>query len=490
MAFGSFKPRFPSTSFLSFFPIGSSCLNPIFHSHSVARVGFSTQSYRPVKDTTLPPLPPWFLQVPNPHRTMFIINLPQLFVFDQLLLEEALYRILPEIISSVHPSSSIPPLLLLNTHPQKNPTSDDYISARLSSSYCTSSCCTTATLSAPTPATSSPTTPPASPPPCIVLGISGKPSSLVNLEKCQNDALPLIKRFSGGGTVYIDSNVMLSSFILPPHGFTKTPPFPVSVIRWSAGLYREYVFNTPAFGVSENDYIFSHGNGDCSWQVGSRRLAKSHANFTDVEHIEASSASSTLPQLSSYPFWKVGGNAQSFSKHALLHHTSFLWNVDYEALSRYLQLPSRRPAYRGSRSHREFVIPIYPHLYERIGEDCQSSSEQHHHPKEPGLHEAPAARKHFSSVQPCFTQPPYNASSSVSIDFLRERISRGVMSYARDNRFECAVVDASANWDWFQSLVSHFRLSRDQLRSTRFVDGQGHALPDETYSDFSSLPLK
>ncbi|KAL3894949.1 MAG: hypothetical protein SGPRY_013660, partial [Prymnesium sp.] len=48
----------------------------------------------------------------------------------------------------------------------------------------------------------------------IVLGISGKPSELVHTQRAAAEGVPLIKRFSGGGTVIVDTNTLFVSFIM------------------------------------------------------------------------------------------------------------------------------------------------------------------------------------------------------------------------------------------------------------------------------------
>jgi lipoate-protein ligase A len=52
---------------------------------------------------------------------------------------------------------------------------------------------------------------------------------------------------------------------------------------------------------------------------------------------------------------KVSGNAQRRGRHTLLHHGTLLYDFDPDLAVRYLQEPRRRPAYRGGRSHREFI---------------------------------------------------------------------------------------------------------------------------------------
>ena len=54
---------------------------------------------------------------------------------------------------------------------------------------------------------------------------------------------------------------------------------------------------------------------------------------------------------------KVGGNAQSIVSGGFLHHTSFLWDWEDTNMD-YLTLPSKRPEYRGERTHDEFLVRL------------------------------------------------------------------------------------------------------------------------------------
>lgn len=146
-------------------------------------------------------------------------------------------------------------------------------------------------------------------PPAIVMGISGKPERLVHLERLKEDNIPLIKRFSGGGTVYIDPNTVFATFICDANTLSVLAQ-PKPILDWSATIYRP-LFN--GFEVRENDYVFGEK--------------------------------------------KFGGNAQYIQKNRWLHHTSFLWDYDPEKMN-YLKLPERRPQYRGERSHEAFLCSL------------------------------------------------------------------------------------------------------------------------------------
>ena len=55
---------------------------------------------------------------------------------------------------------------------------------------------------------------PADPPTSVVMGISGKPRELMDIPRCQELGVPVIRRFTGGGTVVITDEVYLVSFIM------------------------------------------------------------------------------------------------------------------------------------------------------------------------------------------------------------------------------------------------------------------------------------
>ena len=127
----------------------------------------------------------------------------------------------------------------------------------------------------------------------------------------RQDNIPVIRRFSGGGTVIVDENTLFISFL-----FSKTAldvaPFPEPLLRWSANLYQKS-WQIPDFHLKENDYA-----------IGLK---------------------------------KCGGNAQYIRKDRWLHHTSFLWDYQ-EANMDYLQLPSKQPQYRLNRTHGAFLCRL------------------------------------------------------------------------------------------------------------------------------------
>ncbi len=148
-------------------------------------------------------------------------------------------------------------------------------------------------------------------PPAIVMGISAKKEELIAADKVLNDPIPLIRRFSGGGTVVVDENTLFVTFICEKtlHDF---PPYPEPIMRWAEALYKA-AFPKQGLFLRENDFV-----------IGEK---------------------------------KIGGNAQYIKKHKWLHHTSFLWDYDEKKMD-YLLHPKKTPPYRQGRTHADFLCRL------------------------------------------------------------------------------------------------------------------------------------
>jgi lipoate-protein ligase A len=151
--------------------------------------------------------------------------------------------------------------------------------------------------------------------PAIVMGISGKPEQLIHQAHLSANPIPVIKRFSGGGTVVVDENTLFITFI-----FTKTshnfPSYPEPIMRWTEEIYKD-TFGLSEFALKENDYV-----------IGER---------------------------------KCGGNAQYIKKYRWLHHTSFLFHFDPNRMD-YLLHPPKTPTYRAGRKHTDFLCTLSEHF--------------------------------------------------------------------------------------------------------------------------------
>lgn len=147
-------------------------------------------------------------------------------------------------------------------------------------------------------------------PEAVVLGISRIPEKDLYLEHLRQDNIPIIRRYSGGGTVFLDADSLMVSWII-----NSPSPLPASkdLMQWTGDLYAP-IF-PPGFATTENDYTF---------------FGK-----------------------------KIGGNAQYIQKHRWVHHTTFLWDMNPQKLARYLPIPQIQPSYRKNRPHNEFLRTIH-----------------------------------------------------------------------------------------------------------------------------------
>ncbi|KAK9080442.1 hypothetical protein SSX86_000200 [Deinandra increscens subsp. villosa] len=153
--------------------------------------------------------------------------------------------------------------------------------------------------------------------PSIVMGVSGKPAGLVEIRPVLEDKIPVIRRFTGGGTVIVDHGTIFVSFICNKNDVADVQPYPRPIMSWSGLLYSQVFQGIADFRLRENDYV-----------IGLR---------------------------------KFGGNAQSITKNRWIHHTSFLWDYETRNMS-YLKIPERAPDYRLGRDHLDFICPMKDYL--------------------------------------------------------------------------------------------------------------------------------
>lgn len=156
-------------------------------------------------------------------------------------------------------------------------------------------------------------------PRAIVMGISGNPLEHLHLDLVRRDNIPVIRRFSGGGTVIVDPHTLFISFLFDTPSLPFNP-FPEPILRWSTSLYQQ-AWQIPGFTSLENDYVIHNR--------------------------------------------KCGGNAQYIRKNRWLHHTSFLWDYDPANMA-YLTLPPRRPTYRADRPHTSFLTRLRDHTPDNL----------------------------------------------------------------------------------------------------------------------------
>ncbi|KAK9087234.1 hypothetical protein Syun_029628 [Stephania yunnanensis] len=243
--------------------------------------------------------------------------------------------------------------------------------------------------------------------PTVVMGMAGKPSELLELQDVIGDQIPVVRRFTGGGTVIVDSGTVFATFICNKDDVHGVQPYPRPIMHWTSLLYKQVFQGIADFHLRENGvkncfqkqlfrtgvscslkfyktifwrFVFIHNLATPSpAQVEPLGVIVAITLACDdpgpllwvsrvLRRLVRGSMGGTRPTLpaerENYVFGnhKFGGNAQSITKYRWVHHTSFLW--DYEAKNMaYLKLPTRAP---------DILNKMPPHLFLILGIDVDT----------------------------------------------------------------------------------------------------------------------
>ena len=69
--------------------------------------------------------------------------------------------------------------------------------------------------------------------PTVVVGLGGKPERLLNAEEVKKRPVPVVRRFTGGGTVVVNGGVVVTSLIVDK-GCEACAPFPRDIMKWTS----------------------------------------------------------------------------------------------------------------------------------------------------------------------------------------------------------------------------------------------------------------
>ena len=148
--------------------------------------------------------------------------------------------------------------------------------------------------------------------PCVVLGRGSRVENEVHSHACEADKVPVVRRSSGGGSVVLVPGCLNYSLILD-------------------------LERTPRLRDVERSYVEILSSVCRS--VGDSAVKPIGSDLTTSGR-------------------KFGGCSQKRTRKTLLHHGTILYDFDISLTARYLQTPPRTPAYRGGRSHADFLTNV------------------------------------------------------------------------------------------------------------------------------------
>jgi lipoate---protein ligase len=156
-----------------------------------------------------------------------------------------------------------------------------------------------------------------SPEPVIVVGSSTRVAEEVRLDACATDAVPVLRRVSGGTTIVAGPGCLMYAVVL---SYRLRP-----ALR-SIDESHQFVLNSIVDSLNrqlKNGAAIRAGTSDLA--IGDR---------------------------------KFSGNALRCRRHFMLYHGTLLYNFPLPLISKYQLLPARQPKYREQRSHDDFVMNL------------------------------------------------------------------------------------------------------------------------------------
>ncbi|KAF3449071.1 hypothetical protein FNV43_RR09795 [Rhamnella rubrinervis] len=186
--------------------------------------------------------------------------------------------------------------------------------------------------------------------PAIVMGVSGVPRELLEIGPVLRDGIHVIRRFTGGGTIVVDSGTVFVALICKKDAVAGLQPYPRPIMSWSGQGLVTSTFVKMACYLFKFEEVLA-----CSLSLTLYVAVSMQYSVWPL--------SDRLHLLHYYVFGncKFGGNAQSITKNWWIHYTSFFWDYDVRNMA-YLEHPKRVPKYRLARNHLEFTCRMKDYM--------------------------------------------------------------------------------------------------------------------------------
>jgi lipoate-protein ligase A len=207
----------------------------------------------------------------------------------------------------------------------------------------------------------------------IVMGIGNKAELVLDCEAVQKASVPIIRRFTGGGTVVLDQDSIWTTVIGRPH-----PPPPLLESPVLAGAMARPATTATATATTSNPTPTTLYYPKQVLEYSTERFIRPLFERLQAKQLQQQQQHHNAPPPPDHstttflPFslqendyclgdYKVAGNAMHIGQHGWLHHTSFLWNYQHEHMQQFLVIPTKRPKYRQARTHDQFLLKLQHH---------------------------------------------------------------------------------------------------------------------------------
>lgn len=154
--------------------------------------------------------------------------------------------------------------------------------------------------------------------PAVILGRSSRLDGEVNRSEVRNEAIPVVRRCSGGTTVVLGPGCLVYSLLLS----LETRPH----LRSINNAHQEVMEKLcEAIGNIPGEVPPVQWSGTCDLETGGR---------------------------------KFSGNSLRIKRDWILYHGTILYDFPIEKIERWLGYPPREPDYRNRRSHQDFLTNL------------------------------------------------------------------------------------------------------------------------------------
>ncbi len=170
----------------------------------------------------------------------------------------------------------------------------------------------------------------------VVVGRSSKLVQEVKADECRHRGIPVLRRSSGGTSIVAGPGCLMYAVVL---SLTDRPE-----LRAIDQAHRFVLDQLAAALTPLVPDVRCRGTSDLV--LGGREKCPPAADASCDRESDTSEA------------LKVSGNSVRVKRDWLLYHGTLLYNFPIELIEACLPMPPREPAYRGGRSHRQFVANL------------------------------------------------------------------------------------------------------------------------------------
>jgi lipoate-protein ligase A len=187
-----------------------------------------------------------------------------------------------------------------------------------------------------------------SPQPLVVAGRSSRIEQEIDVAECERRGIPILRRSSGGAAIVAGPGCLMYAAVL---SLTSRPELR-DITRAHRFVLDRLASALRAFGVAAScagtsDLVIGGQIADC----GTQRIPGIADSTEPANHSPLPTPHSPLPK-------KFSGNSLRVKRTHFLYHGTLLYDFDLSLIEACLRTPPRQPAYRGQRSHLDFVTNL------------------------------------------------------------------------------------------------------------------------------------